>query len=69
MSSMGRALALAIFGTIGFAIGSLSFLAAPLVANWLPTIVIDQAIAFALISGAAGAAISTTMVSMWAKRP
>lgn len=66
---MGRALALAIFGTIGFAIGSLSFLAAPLVANWLPTIVIDQAIAFALISGAAGAAISTTMVSMWAKRP
>ena len=66
---MGRTLALAIFGAIGFAIGSLSFLAAPLVANWLPTIVIDQAVAFAMISGAAGAAISTTVVSVWAKRP
>lgn len=66
---MGRAAALAIFGAIGFAIGSLSFLAAPLVANWMPTIVIDQAIAFAMISGAAGAAISTTVVSVWAKRP
>jgi hypothetical protein len=66
---MGRALALAIFGAIGFAIGSLSFLAAPLVSTWLPTIVIDQAVAFAMISGAAGAAISTTVVSVWAKRP
>ncbi|HEU4606108.1 MAG TPA: hypothetical protein VFS46_07715 [Nitrososphaera sp.] len=65
---MGRAIALAIFGAIGFAIGSLSFLAAPLVATWVPTIVIDQAIAFAMVSGAAGAAISTTVVSMWAKR-
>jgi hypothetical protein len=66
---MGRTIALAIFGAIGFAIGSLSFLAAPLVANWMPTIVIDQAVAFAMISGAAGAAISTTVVSVWAKRP
>jgi hypothetical protein len=66
---MGRTIALAIFGAIGFAIGSLSFLAAPLLASWLPTIVIDQAVAFALVSGAAGAAISTTVVSMWAKRP
>lgn len=66
---MGRGIALAIFGAIGFAIGSLSFLAAPLVANWLPTIVIDQALAFAMISGAAGAAISTAVVSVWAKRP
>jgi hypothetical protein len=66
---MGRTLALGIFGSIGFAIGFLSFLAAPLLANWLPTIVIDQALAFATISGAAGAAISTAMVSMWAKRP
>lgn len=66
---MGRTSVLAIFGAIGFAIGSLSFLAAPLVAAWLPTIIIDQALAFALISGAAGAAISTTVVSVWAKRP
>lgn len=66
---MGRTLALAIFGAIGFVIGSLSFLAAPLLATWLPTIVIDQAVAFAMISGAAGAAISTTMVSVWSKRP
>jgi hypothetical protein len=66
---MGRTSVLAIFGAIGFAIGSLSFLAAPLVAAWLPTIIIDQALAFAMISGAAGAAISTTVVSVWAKRP
>ncbi len=66
---MGRTLVLAIFGAIGFAIGSLSFLAAPLLATWLPTIVIDQAVAFAMISGAAGAAISTTVASVWAKRP
>ena len=66
---MGRTLVLTIFGAIGFAIGSLSFLAAPLLATWLPTIVIDQAVAFAMISGAAGAAISTTLVSVWAKRP
>jgi hypothetical protein len=66
---MGRTSVLAIFGAIGFAIGSLSFLAAPLVAAWLPMIIIDQALAFAMISGAAGAAISTTVVSVWAKRP
>jgi hypothetical protein len=66
---MGRALVLAVFGAIGFAIGSLSFLAAPLVATWMPSIIIDQAVAFALVSGAAGAAISTTVVSAWAKRP
>jgi hypothetical protein len=66
---MSRTIGLAIFGAIGFAIGSLSFLAAPLLSAWLPTIVIDQAAAFALISGAAGAAISTTVASMWAKRP
>jgi hypothetical protein len=66
---MGRAIVLAIFGAIGFSIGSLSFLAAPLVADWIPTIAIDQSIAFAMISGAAGAAISTTVVSVWAKKP
>ena len=64
-----RTAVLAIFGSIGFAIGFLAFLATPLIASWLPTIVVDQAIAFAAISGAAGAAISTTAVSMWAKKP
>ncbi|MEM3094758.1 MAG: hypothetical protein QXX64_03865 [Nitrososphaera sp.] len=66
---MARGPVLAIFGAIGFAIGFLSFLAAPLIANWVPSIVIDQALAFATISGAAGAAISTTVVSLWARRP
>ncbi|MCI0557455.1 MAG: hypothetical protein MN733_03090 [Nitrososphaera sp.] len=64
-----RTTILAIFGAIGFAIGFLSFLASPLIAAWLPTIVVDQAIVFATISGAAGAGISTTLVSMWARRP
>jgi len=60
---------LAIFGAIGFSIGFLAFLASPLIAAWLPTIVVDEAIVFATISGAAGAGISTTVVSMWARRP
>ena len=64
-----RTAVLAIFGSIGFAIGFLAFLASPLIATWLPTIVVDQGIAFATISGAAGAAISTTAVSMWARKP
>ena len=64
-----RTTILAIFGTIGFAIGFLAFLASPLIAAWLPTIIVDQAIVFATISGAAGAGISTTVVSMWARRP
>lgn len=55
---------------VGFAIGFLGFLGLPLVAkglvNWIPTI--DQSIAFAMISGMAGSAISTTAVTMWAKR-
>jgi len=64
-----RTTILAIFGAIGFTIGFLTFLASPLIAAWLPTIVVDQAVVFATISGAAGAGISTTVVSMWAKRP
>lgn len=60
---------LAIFGAVGFSIGFLAFLASPLIAAWLPTIVLDEAIVFATISGAAGAGISTTVVSMWARRP
>lgn len=64
-----RTTILAAFGTVGFLIGFLAFLATPLIAAWLPTIVLDQAIVFATISGAAGAGISTTVVSLWARRP
>lgn len=64
-----RTTILAIFGAVGFAIGFLTFLASPAIAAWLPTIMVDQAVVFATISGAAGAGISTTLVSMWAKRP
>jgi hypothetical protein len=66
-----RTIVLAIFGTIGFAIGFLSFLASPGVAAAFASILpqLDKSIAFALVSGIAGAAISTTVVSVWAKRP
>ncbi len=64
---------LAIFGAIGFAIGFLAFLAAPAVTDALaiilPQIAMDKSIAFATVSGFAGAAISTTVVNVWAKRP
>jgi uncharacterized membrane protein len=64
-----RTTVLAIFGAIGFSIGFLAFLASPLIAAWLPTIIIDEALVFATVSGAAGAGITTTLVSLWARRP
>ncbi len=68
-----RTAVLAIFGTLGFAIGFIAFLASPAVANALasilPQLAVDKSIVFATISGAAGAAISTATVSVWAKRP
>jgi hypothetical protein len=64
---------LAIFGAIGFAIGFLVFLATPAITDALaiilPQIIVDKGIAFAMVSGFAGAAISTTVVNVWAKRP
>jgi hypothetical protein len=67
-----RTAVLAIFGSIGFAIGFLAFLASPSVtealAAILPQLAIDKSVVFAIVSGAAGAAISTTAVSMWAKK-
>ena len=61
---------LAIFGAIGFAIGFLAFLASPTVANALAAILpVDASVIFALISGVAGAIISTTVISLWARRP
>ena len=68
-----RTAALAIFGTIGFAIGFFAFLASPMIAaalaSILPQLFVDKNIVFATITGAAGAAISTATVSVWAKRP
>jgi len=66
-----RTAVLAIFGTIGFAIGFIAFLASPIVADALASIwpQLDTTIVFAMITGAAGAAISTATVSVWAKRP
>jgi nitrate reductase gamma subunit len=61
---------LAIFGAIGFVIGFLAFLASPTVAQALSTILnVDASIVFALISGVAGAAISTSVITLWARRP
>ena len=70
MASRGTMLTL--FGSIGFAIGFLAFFASTSLGSWLayilPKIVIDQSLVFATVSGAAGAAISTSIVSAWAKR-
>ena len=61
---------LAVFGAIGFAIGFLAFLASGWVADALATILnVDASIVFALISGVAGAAISTSVITLWARRP
>jgi hypothetical protein len=68
-----RTAILAIFGTVGFAIGFFAFLASPsianVLANILPQLAVDKSIVFATITGAAGAAISTATVTVWAKRP
>ena len=67
---MSRFLVTGIIALIGFGIGFLGFLGLPLVAQgligWIPTI--DQSIGFAMVSGMAGSLISTTVVTMWAKR-
>ena len=60
---------LAIFGAVGFAIGFLAFLASPTVAQALSTILhVDASIVFALVSGVAGAAISTSVINLWARK-
>ncbi|MDQ3836553.1 MAG: hypothetical protein M3270_06430 [Thermoproteota archaeon] len=61
---------LAIFGAVGFAVGFLAFLASPAVAHALSAILhVDASTVFALISGVAGAAISTSVITLWARRP
>jgi hypothetical protein len=69
MKMASRTAILAIFGAIGFAVGFLAFLASPTVASALAAILpVDASIVFALISGVAGATISTTVISLWARR-
>ena len=65
-----RTAILAIFGAIGFAIGFIAFLASPAVASALGVILpVDASVIFALISGVAGATISTTVITLWARKP
>jgi hypothetical protein len=66
---VSRTVILAIFGAIGFTIGFLAFLASPTVVSALSALLpADASIVFALISGVAGATISTTVISLWARR-
>jgi hypothetical protein len=66
---VSRTVILAIFGAIGFTIGFLAFLASPTVVSALSALLpVDASIVFALISGVAGATISTTVISLWARR-
>lgn len=69
----GRFMVTSLFGAVGFAIGFLAFLASPGIAKalseWIPQILLDQGIVFATITGAAGAMISTAVVTAWARRP
>ncbi|MDQ3872150.1 MAG: hypothetical protein M3258_00880 [Thermoproteota archaeon] len=66
---VSRTVILAIFGAIGFMIGFLAFLASPTVVSALSALLpVDASIVFALISGVAGATISTTVISLWARR-
>ncbi len=63
---------IAIFAAIGFAVGFLAYLASPTVGQALlvliPSLAVDPSIVFAMITGAAGALISTVTVTAWAKR-
>ncbi|MEO9320006.1 MAG: hypothetical protein ABI361_04975 [Nitrososphaera sp.] len=68
-----RGALLAVFGSVGFAIGFVAFFASTSLGAFLayvwPNIIIDKNVVFATVSGAAGAGISTAVVSAWAKRP
>jgi hypothetical protein len=67
-----RAGVMAIFGAIGFAVGFFAYLASPVVGQaflaLIPTVSIDPSIAFAMVTGAAGALVSTVTVTVWARR-
>ena len=63
---------IAIFAAIGFAVGFLAYLASPVVGQaivaLIPSLSIDPSIVFAMITGAAGALVSTVTVTAWARR-
>ncbi|MEM2139836.1 MAG: hypothetical protein QXJ74_00065 [Nitrososphaera sp.] len=67
-----RAGVIAIFAMIGFAVGFFAYLASPVVGQALlaliPTLSVDPSIVFAMITGAAGALVSTVTVTAWARR-
>lgn len=67
-----RAGVLAIFGAVGFTIGFIAYLASPVVGQALlaliPALAVDPSIVFAMITGAAGALVSTVAVTTWARR-
>lgn len=62
----------ALIGLAGFAIGFLAYLASPSLTSALreiiPAVMLDKAVAFAMVSGALGSLISVSLVSVWAKR-
>jgi hypothetical protein len=62
----------ALIGLAGFAIGFLAYLASPSLTAALreiiPAVMLDKAVAFAMVSGALGSLISVSLVSVWAKR-
>lgn len=68
-----RAGILAIIGAVGFTIGFIAYLASPVVGQallaLLPALAVDPSIVFAMITGAAGALVSTVAVTAWARKP
>lgn len=67
-----RAGVIAIFAAIGFAVGFFAYLASPVVGQaimaLIPTLQVDPSIVFAMITGAAGALVSTVTVTAWARK-
>jgi hypothetical protein len=65
-----RAGIIGIFAAVGFAIGFIAYLATPAVGQYLKAIwpMLDQSIIMAMVCGGAGAAISTIIVTAWAKK-
>jgi hypothetical protein len=63
---------IAIIATIGFAVGFLAYIASPVIGQALlaviPALMIDPSIVFAMITGAAGAIVSTVAMTAWARR-
>jgi hypothetical protein len=67
-----RTTAIAMFGAVGFAVGFFAYLASPMIGQALlaliPALATDPTIVFAIVTGAAGALVSTVTVTAWARR-